>query len=120
MRRTITLSIAALALAVPFTGAFPARAADKTIVVTASATDFTFKPSTVTLQKGVPVTVLFKSESGAHGLDVPALGINKLIIASPAGTPVQITPKKAGTYDGHCTLVCGAGHDKMAMQFIVK
>ncbi|GAC1415452.1 MAG: hypothetical protein NVSMB64_25700 [Candidatus Velthaea sp.] len=115
MRRLLTLSAAltaALALSAPaFAG---------TVNVVANGQKFTFSPSVVTLKKGQPTTIHFKATPGApHGLNVPALGINNVVISS-AGTDVKVDPKKAGTYDAHCTIVCGSGHAHMAMKFIVK
>jgi cytochrome c oxidase subunit II len=110
--------IASLASAV-IVLASPAGAAD-TIVVTASSNDFAFHPRVLVLRKDVPVTLLFKADSGAHGIDVPRLGIHALTIASTTGTRVRVTPRKAGTYDAHCTVFCGAGHEHMILRFIVR
>ena len=112
--------ITGLAIAATLVGAATvAPASAKDLIVTASSTNFKFEPSTVMLKKGQTTTIHFKSLAGAHGLNVPELGINNLVIATP-DTAVKVTPKKAGTYVAHCTIVCGAGHANMAMKFIVK
>ena len=88
--------------------------------VMANGQTFVFSPSVVTLKKGVPTTIHFKATPGApHGLSVPEIGLKPVVITS-AGTSATVTPKKAGTFAAHCTIVCGAGHDHMAMKFIVK
>ena len=98
--------------------ATPAFASD--VNVTANGKTFAFSPSVVTLKKGVPTKIHFKATPGApHGLAVPGIGLPNTVITS-AGTTVTVTPKKAGTYPAHCTIVCGAGHEHMAMKFVVK
>ncbi|GAC1534877.1 MAG: hypothetical protein NVS2B17_04520 [Candidatus Velthaea sp.] len=115
MRRLFTIPTA-FALVLAFTP--PAFAG--TVNVVADGQKFTFSPNVVTLKKGQPTTIHFKATPGApHGLNVPALGISNVMIPS-AGTDVKVDPKKAGTYAAHCTIVCGSGHDHMAMKFIVK
>ncbi|GAC1405443.1 MAG: hypothetical protein NVSMB64_10300 [Candidatus Velthaea sp.] len=109
---------AALLITLALTAAVPAFASD--VNVEANGQSFAFKPAVVMLPKGKPTTIHFKATPGApHGLNVPALGINNIIITQ-AGTKVTVTPKTAGTFPAHCTIVCGAGHANMAMKFIVK
>ncbi|BDE06159.1 hypothetical protein WPS_14350 [Vulcanimicrobium alpinum] len=98
--------------------AAPAFARD--VDITANGHTFAFSPNVVTLKKGVPTTLHFKATPGApHGLAVPGIGLANTVITS-AGTTVTVTPKKAGTFPANCTIVCGAGHDHMAMKFVVK
>lgn len=113
-----TLTATALFATIALGTVAPAFAND--VNVEANGQTFAFKPAVVMLKKGQPTTLHFKATAGApHGLNVPELGINNAVIAQ-AGTNVTVTPKKAGTYDAHCTIVCGAGHSHMAMKFIVK
>ncbi|GAC1566005.1 MAG: hypothetical protein NVS3B17_23770 [Vulcanimicrobiaceae bacterium] len=112
------LTAAALFAALALGAVAPALANDVNVV--ANGQTFAFKPAVVMLKKGQATTLHFKATAGApHGLNVPDIGIKNIIITQ-AGTNVTVTPKKAGTYDAHCTLVCGAGHAHMAMKFIVK
>lgn len=113
-----TLSATALLAALTLGSLAAALAND--VNVEANGQTFAFKPAVVMLHKGKPTTLHFKATAGApHGLNVPELGIKNAIITQ-AGTNITVTPKKAGTYAAHCTLVCGAGHAHMAMKFIVK
>ena len=92
----------------------------KNVTIEANGQTFAFKPAVVMLKKGEATTLHFKATAGApHGLNVPALGIKNIVITQ-AGTNVAVKPMKAGTYPAHCTIVCGAGHEHMAMKFIVK
>ncbi len=111
-----------LAIASIFVSALAASPASaKQITVLANGQTFAFSPAVVHLKKDEATTVVFKTTSpGApHGLNVPDLGIHNIVITQ-AGTTVQMDPKKAGTYTAHCTIVCGAGHEHMAMKFIVR
>lgn len=95
----------------------PALAND--VNIEANGQTYAFKPSVVMLKKGRTTTLHFKATPGApHGINVPELGINNVVITG-AGTTVTVTPKKTGTYAAHCTIVCGSGHAHMAMKFVV-
>ena len=114
----IKLSSTAFLAALTLGSVAPALAKD--VNIEANGQTFAFKPAVVMLEKGKTTTLHFKATAGApHGLYVPELGINNAVITS-TGTNVKVTPKKAGTYAAHCTIVCGSGHAHMAMKFIVK
>lgn len=90
------------------------------ISIQANGQTFAFKPNVVMLKMGQATTLNFKATPGApHGINVAELGIKNLII-TPGGASVMVKPTKAGTYEAHCTIVCGTGHEHMAMKFIVK
>lgn len=114
MRKLASLLTLAVTAAL-FVPALPAGAS----TVTITASNFKFTPAVVTLKKGVTTTLHLKAAEGAHGLNVPEIGLPNTVITA-AGTDVKVTPKKAGTFAAKCALVCGAGHDTMAMKFIVK
>ena len=108
------------ALVATFASALSAPAFANAVSIQANGQTFAFKPNVVMLKKGQSTTLNFKATPGApHGLNVPELGIKNLII-TPGGASVAVKPMKAGTYEAHCTIVCGAGHAHMAMKFIVK
>ena len=97
-----------------------APASATTITIKANGQTFAFSPSVVTLKRGVPTTLHFSATPGApHGLAVPGIGLANVVITA-AGTSATVTPKKAGTFPAKCTIVCGAGHAKMGMKFVVK
>lgn len=114
MRKLAALLTLTVAAAFFVTGS-PARAA----VVTIVATDFKFTPAVVHLKKGQITTLHLKAAQGAHGLNVPEIGLKNTVITA-AGTTVKVKPMKAGTFTAHCALYCGPGHTTMAMKFIVK
>lgn len=114
MRSLFTVAI--LALAVPFVTAAPVRAAEDSISIVAH--NFAFAPATVKLERGETYTLHLTSTDGAHGLNVPELGIRNVMITSHPQT-ITITPKTAGTFVAHCSQYCGSGHATMAMTFVV-
>ncbi|MDE2571469.1 MAG: cupredoxin domain-containing protein [bacterium] len=92
-------------------------AAPKTVEI--SAKDFAFTPAVVTLKAGQPVTLKLVATQGAHGLQAPEIGLDKVVTITSKPTEVTVTPKKAGTFVEHCALFCGAGHANMAITFKV-
>lgn len=81
-------------------------------VIQVSAKQFEFSPNTITVKKGVPVTLEFTSTDKLHGFSCPALKIRSDI---PAGktTLLRFVPDKAGTFSFHCDNFCGAEHESM-------
>ena len=115
MKSSVLAYAAAAAIAV---GAAPAAAAG--VDITANGQTFAFSPQVVTLKKGVATTLHFKATPGApHGLSVPEIGLKNVVITS-SGTSATVKPQKSGTFVAHCTIVCGTGHEHMAMKFVVK
>ena len=79
------------------------------------ASNWKFTPSTIELHVGETTTLRLTSSEGVHGLQSDELGIPQTTIMPGSFTAVQVTPKKAGTYIVHCSIVCGAGHANMAL-----
>ena len=53
-----------------------------------------------------------------HGFAVPDLKIDETIGPGEV-TRVRVVPDKAATYDFHCRVFCGSGHEEMAGQIVV-
>jgi cytochrome c oxidase subunit 2 len=108
--RTLGLAVAlAAALAGPASQAL----AHPSIDIVAS--NWKFTPSTIELHVGETTTLRLTSSEGVHGLKSDELGIPQTTIAPGSFTSVEVTPKKAGKYVVHCSIVCGAGHADMAL-----
>ena len=75
---------------------------------------FTFIPAEITLKKGEPVVLVFRTLDVTHGVKFPELGLQTEI---PKGvtTELSFTPDKTGDFVGHCSHFCGAGHGSMVM-----
>jgi cytochrome c oxidase subunit 2 len=93
-----------------------ATAQEKVIQVTAER--FKFTPGVIELKVGVPVVLEITSVDRRHGFQVPDLKIDETI--EPGKTVrVRVVPEKPATYDFHCSVFCGSGHEEMAGQIVV-
>jgi cytochrome c oxidase subunit II len=79
------------------------------------ASNWKFTPSTIELHVGEATTIRLTSSEGVHGLESSDLGIAQTTITPGNFSTVTVTPKKAGTYVLHCSIMCGAGHADMAL-----
>ena len=91
-------------------------AQEKVIAVTAER--FKFTPGVIQLKVGEPVVLELTSLDRKHGFQVPDLKIDETIEPGKV-TRVRIVPDKAATYDFHCSIFCGSGHEEMAGQIVV-
>ncbi len=97
--------------------AAPAHAATQTVTVTAK--QFSFSPSTITVNEGDTVKLTLVSSDVDHGFSLSAFGVNANI---PAGgkTTVTFEADTAGTYSFSCSVFCGSGHGGMTGTLVVK
>ncbi|HEV3156410.1 MAG TPA: cupredoxin domain-containing protein [Candidatus Baltobacteraceae bacterium] len=86
--------------------------------INVAVSNWKFAPALVEAHVGETITLRLKSSEGVHGVFSGDLGIPKTMILPGKVVEVSFTPKKAGTYQVHCSIPCGEGHDKMF--FIVK
>ena len=110
-----TLSTALLLIASLFLSA----AASPEQVIKVTAEKFRYQPSTIELKLGVPVVLEFTTLDRRHGFAVPDLKIDETIEPGKV-TRVRIVPDKAGTFEFHCFVFCGSGHEEMSGQIVVK
>jgi cytochrome c oxidase subunit 2 len=66
------------------------------------------------------VVLEFTSLDRVHGFTVPDLGGIRATIEPEKITQVHIMAPKAGTYEFHCDLFCGDGHEGMTGKIIVE
>ena len=83
-----------------------------------TARRFTYDPDAVTLKKGAPVMLVLKSDDVSHGLQIRELGLD---LKTSKNKPAEMlfTPRKTGTFVGHCSVFCGAKHGTMKITFHV-
>lgn len=105
------LWIAALLMATP-----AQSAPERVIVITAKKFDFT--PASIELKVGVPVVLELHSADRKHGFTAPDLKVDAQIEAGGV-TRVRIVPDKAGSFEFHCSVFCGSGHEEMSGQIVV-
>jgi cytochrome c oxidase subunit 2 len=94
------------------TAATSAQRAPRRIEVTAKRFEFT--PGEITLQKGEAVVLVVKSVDVAHGIRFKELGVEGKV-GKGSTTEIPFTPDKTGTFVGHCSVFCGAGHGGMTL-----
>ncbi len=104
--------------------AAPAFAGDPTgqqeQVIKIIAKKFEYSPNEIRIKKGVPVIFEFTSLDRVHGFTAPDLGGVRTTIEPGKATRVTIMAPKAGTYEFHCDLFCGDGHEGMTGKIIVE
>ena len=89
-------------------------------VIKITAKKFEYSPNEIRIKKGVPVILEFTSLDRVHGFTVPDLGGIRATIEPGTVTQVRIMAPKAGTYEFHCDLFCGDGHEDMTGKIIVE
>jgi cytochrome c oxidase subunit 2 len=105
-------------LSLSATGLFAGDQPDQVIKITAKK--FEYSPNEVRIKKGVPVVLEFTSLDRVHGFTIPDLGGVRATIEPGKATRVTIVAPKAGTYEFHCDLFCGEGHEGMTGKIIVE
>jgi cytochrome c oxidase subunit 2 len=89
-------------------------------VVKITAKKFEYSPNEIRIKTGVPTVFEFTSLDRIHGFTVPDLGGIRATIEPGKITRVTILAPKAGTYEFHCDLFCGEGHEGMTGKIIVE
>ncbi|WP_433945822.1 cytochrome C oxidase subunit II [Paenibacillus sp. SN-8-1] len=80
------------------------------------ATNYQFDQQVYHLKKDVPVKIVFKNESGNHGVLIPKLNLQ---LDSEHESAV-VTPTEAGEFDIACSVMCGTGHSQMVAKIVVE
>ncbi|HET9752097.1 MAG TPA: cupredoxin domain-containing protein [Myxococcales bacterium] len=87
-------------------------------VIRVTAKRFEFSPSVIELRVGEPVVLELTSLDRRHGFAVPLLKIDEKI--EPGKTlRLRVVPDRPGTWDFHCNLFCGSGHEDMEGRIVV-
>ena len=87
-------------------------------VVSVTARRFSYNPSVIELEQGVPVIIELTSLDREHGFSIPELGVRADVEAGKT-VRVRIVPEKLGTFEFHCDIFCGSGHEEMAGRIVV-
>ena len=89
-------------------------------VIKIKAKKFEYSPNEIRIKKGVPVILEFTSLDRVHGFTVPGLGGIRATIEPGKVTRVRIVAPKTGTYEFHCDIFCGDGHEDMNGTIVVE
>lgn len=93
----------------------PAPAAGATKSVTINASNWKFDQTEITANVGDTINLTLKNTDGAHGLAIEDLGVN-----IKNNQTAEIKLDKAGTFEYHCSVQCGQGHDNMTGVIVVQ
>ena len=110
MTRRRFLAIVAGALASGVALLAVGQRAPRRVVLTAARFEFT--PAEISIQRGVPLTLVLRSVDFAHGFSLPDFGLRRDFVPGK-DTELTFTPDKAGRFQFACDNFCGEGHDDM-------
>lgn len=82
-------------------------------IIRISASTFEFKPSEITVKKGVPVTLELVSTDRHHGFKLSEFHL-RADIKPGSVEKVRFVPDKTGTFAFICDFFCGDGHEDMS------
>ena len=82
-------------------------------IIRISASTFEFKPSEITVKKGLPVTLELVSQDRHHGFKLAEFHLRADIKAGVV-EKLRFVPDKAGTFTFFCDVFCGDGHEDMS------
>ena len=103
-------------LAILLAGRYATAQGDR--VVKVRVKKFEFAPDRIMLKKGEPVVLEFTTEDVLMGFNVPDFGVRADIVPG-TGAKVRLVPQQTGTFDFHCDIFCGDGHEDMVGQIVV-
>jgi cytochrome c oxidase subunit II len=118
MRKSCFVFMLSLAMTGVHLAATKALAEDAPQRVEVTAKKFAFEPAEITVKKGQPVDLILKSEDVDHGLKFRELKVDVKAKKGASGE-VHFTPTQTGTFVGHCSVFCGAGHGSMSFKLHV-
>lgn len=123
MKRSLLIALAIIAICVVWISSSTADNAPPAEqgqgrVIKIVAQRFMYTPNEITLKKGEPVTLEFRSLDFIHGFKVPDLGI-RADLPPARNTLVHLTPEKTGRFPFLCDNFCGSGHEDMSGVIIV-
>ena len=96
-----------------------AAAGDAEQVIPVTARKYEFAPAVIELKVGVPVILELHSADRRHGFASPDLHVDEQVEPGEVKR-IRIVPDKAGTFEFHCSVFCGSGHEDMSGQVVVK
>lgn len=90
-------------------------------VISIAAERFSFSPSKITVKEGDVIEFVLTSEDTGHGFRMPGSNIDVAIPQAGKGEArVRFIATKKGRFVFECSRPCGAGHNLMRGELIVK
>ena len=115
-RTTLATVTAGLLLAVA-----PASSQEGPRVIRVSAERFAFTPSRIVIEAGEQVELRIRSDDTSHGFRIGDLGVNVTLQKRGKGdVRVPLKVDTPGRYVFECSRMCGAGHNFMRGELVVR
>lgn len=76
---------------------------------TIDGSNFSFNPSTITVNKGDTVKIIFKDDDGTHNLAIDGYNVSTNVIGGGSRDSIQFVADKAGSFEYFCSV--GAHRD---------
>jgi cytochrome c oxidase subunit 2 len=92
-----------------------APTAGNVVEINENAKNFEYDKKAITVKKGDKVKITLHSDNGSHGLAIPAYNVN-----IQGNGSAEFTANKVGTFEFHCSVMCGSGHSNMTGKLIVQ
>ena len=86
---------------------------------TIEASQFTFSPDIITVNKGDTVKIILVNKDTSHGIAIPDFGVS-LKVGAGEQASTEFVADKAGEFTFFCNVFCGDGHKGMKGKLIVK
>ena len=110
----------AVVIALVMTGAHGGSPPERR-VIRVSAERFAFTPSEIVVAAGEEIELRIKSDDTAHGFRIAGTGVNVVIPKRGRGeVSVPLQAPQPGRYTFECTRMCGAGHNFMRGELVVR
>ena len=122
--RNLLFGVALLAIGGETGGSAEASRAIQTSerrVIHVTAERFTFTPSRIVVNPGETIEIRLTSDDTSHGFRINGTDVN--VVIPKRGMPetsVTMTAPAPGRYAFECTRMCGAGHNFMRGELIVR
>ncbi|HEY4482716.1 MAG TPA: cupredoxin domain-containing protein [Candidatus Paceibacterota bacterium] len=71
---------------------------------TVTGSNFAFSPSTITVNKGDTVKIIFNNDDGTHDWKVDKLGVATKKLGTGESETVEFVADKAGTFEYYCSV----------------
>jgi cytochrome c oxidase subunit 2 len=99
----------------PTSSSSPSGSAGQQVEIKLGAKDFEYDAKEIHVKKGDNVKVTLTSDDGGHGFTIPDYNVT-----INGNGSAEFTADKAGTFEFHCSVMCGSGHSKMTGKLIVE
>lgn len=96
------------------TAAANSASSGKTVEIKLGAKDFEYDQKEIHVKKGDHVKITLTSDDGGHGFTIPDYNVN--IQGNGSG---EFDAANAGTFEFHCSVMCGSGHPDMKGKLVV-